>query len=140
MLAANASELSQPLVRIETDAPIPSLNLLYGRHWSAKHKVRKEWGWRIKAALLAIQSDSERNCGLLKLRGHVMVGGRVAVRVETWRARRLDERNLHGGWKGAEDQLKAEGLIVDDHPKWIDSTIVQHAGRPFRTVIELWAI
>ncbi|MDE2104945.1 MAG: hypothetical protein KGL39_47345 [Patescibacteria group bacterium] len=132
--------LEQRGVRFEIGIAVPSLNAVYGRHWGAKHKIRKEWGWRVRAALLEIQCDSERNVGLLRLRGHVTGGGRVMVGVETWRARRLDDENLRAGFKPAMDAMRSEGLMVDDHPKWIDTAFRQHAGRPHRTVIEIWPV
>ena len=124
------------VVRLELPAAIPSINRVYGRHWSAKHKQRKQWGWMIRAALLEASSDPAGKTALAALRAHVVSMGRVSVRVETWRPRRIDETNCQAGFKSAEDALKAEGLIVDDHPKWIDRAVRQHIGAP-RTVIEL---
>lgn len=128
------------VLRLEVPEPIPSLNRVYGRHWSAKYRQRKQWGWLIRAALLDVSHDSEHNLALLALRGHVCASGRVGVRAETWRPRVLDRDNLIAGAKGIIDCLRAECLIVDDSPKWIEETVVQHVGMPHRTVLELTPI
>jgi hypothetical protein len=124
-------------VTLELPVALESLNRLHGRHWSAKHRERQRWGWLLRAALLALQGGQGE--ALAALRSHVAAKGRVAVKVTTWRRRRIDQTNLEGGFKELEDCLKAEGLIVDDGPKWIDREISQALGTP-RTVIELQAL
>ena len=125
------------VVRFEIPQPLPSLNAVYGAHWSKKHKLRQQWGWEVRAALLALQRDWDGNRAVQLLRLHVQAKGRVTVRIETWRKRRLDDENARAGAKGLVDALKSEGLIVDDHPKWIDRDFAQHAGAPYRTTVEL---
>lgn len=125
------------MITLDIPECIPSLNRFLGAHWRRKHRERAKWGWLVKAALLDARQRPGGQLAVTRLREHVALKGRVSVRVQVWRARRFDETNLEGGFKFAEDALKAEGLIVDDHPKWIDRPpILQRVG-PERTVILL---
>ncbi len=138
--AEGEKSVDQAVVRFEIPKPLPSLNAVYGAHWAKKHRLRQEWGWEVRSALLALERDWDGNRAVQFLRLHVKEKGRVLVRVETWRKRRLDDENARAGGKGLVDSLKSEGLIVDDHPKWIDRAFFQHLGEPYRTTVELLPI
>lgn len=119
---------------LEIDEPTPSVNRLHGHHWGKKLRERKRWGWLVKAALLTSRKSWEQNQAALALGFHK---GRTELRIHRYGARRLDTDNAMAGCKFLIDALKAEGLIHDDHPKWLDLAVHQHVGKPHRTLIEL---
>lgn len=83
----------------------PRLNQHVGRHWSVKHKLRKE-----AADMIAAYS-----------RNVPRATGRRGVRVAVLRKRaqgNLPDQDAYG--KLFLDALKIAGMIVDDGPKWLD--------------------
>lgn len=97
-------------------AATPSVNALHGRHWSAKAKERKRWGWLVRAAIL---NGS----------GRVPASERVQVRIVRHGARLLDHDNGVGGCKFLIDALVAEGFAIDDSPDHLELIFEQHVSR-----------
>ena len=116
------------MIELHIDEPTPSLNLGHGSHWSRKHKLRKRWGWLIKAAL-----NSAGVWDRPKL-------SRATITVERYGPRLLDDENLRAGFKPAMDALVAEGILLDDNPNVIGSpTFRQIVGRIRGTIVRIEA-
>src|SRR5690349_958292 len=108
--------------------PSPSLNRTNGSHWSTYLKLKKAWTEEVGAAKM-----------LAKVRGFPMLE-KASLRIDRYGKRMLDPDNFVGGLKPLIDSLKACGFIVDDSPKHITLTAMQHIGKPYRTVIRLEAV
>ena len=63
------------------------------------------------------------------------------IRIESYRARLLDDANLRGGAKPIPDCLIRLGYLWDDHPKWMHADYFQLAVKPEhrRTVVIIFA-
>ncbi len=102
-----------------------ALNILWGRHWSAKHKEAKRWKRFVRFHVGPKRPKQRRP---------------VTCRITVFRPRRQDEGNREGSVKGLVDALVAAGWIRDDHPKWLKLTVVEAPERRrgrHRTVIEI---
>ncbi len=104
----------------------PSANVLNKMHWAARYKLRGQWQWLVKAAIL-----NERI--KVKLIPH------AKITVERFSSRLLDQDNFIAGTKGLMDSLVREGFIEDDSPKHLTAKYVQHIGKP-RTLIRIEAV
>lgn len=114
------------MIVLEIDEPSPSLNRAHGSHWSRKHKLRKRWGWLVKAALNAAGFWERPKWK------------RAKVTVERYGARLLDDENLRAGFKPALDALVKEGILLDDNPNVIGSPqFHQIIGKERRTVVRI---
>lgn len=80
----------------------PSQNVMDRMHWSAKHRLRDDWYWKVLW-----------RCGKRKRREVKM-----RVRITRISTRLLDEQNLAAGMKYLLDALVMYGHIYDDSPKW----------------------
>jgi hypothetical protein len=115
------------VIELHIDEPCPSLNYVWGGHWHKKHELRKKWLWLIRQARLKAKVyDPPRH-------------ERAAITITRYGKRHVDQDNLAGGAKVIFDSLKQEGFIVDDSPKHITATYVQHVGQARGTVIRIEA-
>lgn len=82
----------------------PSQNVLDRMHWSAKHRLRDEWYWKVLW-----------RCGK-------KVAQPIKMRVKITRVsnRLLDEQNLSAGMKYLVDALREYGHIYEDSPRWCE--------------------
>jgi hypothetical protein len=111
---------------------IPSQNQTSRMHWRAVRKLRKDEGWHVTAAKLALPKGTPLPPS----------GQHVNVTVQSYRSRLLDFGNLVGGAKGLIDALVAAGLATDDKPSMMTATYQQITvpRKDERTVITItWA-
>lgn len=101
-----------------------SPNALLGKHWSAKAREKKEWGWELVAAGSGNWPKPE---------------GRQRVAITIYNARQYDRDNAWGACKPILDAMKQLGMIVDDRAAYCDLTVKQEKStrKEKRTVIEL---
>jgi len=109
-----------------SDVP-PSLNKVLRMHWRKRQGLLHAWMWMVRIAL-----------------GHPLTAcnGKRRVTITLHHSRLFDQDNSYGACKVIFDALKAQGLIVDDSPEWLDAHVEQkkckHKER--HTVIKLEAI
>lgn len=114
------------MIVLEYDEPTPSLNLLYGDHWSRRHKHRKKWGWLTRAALLKAKVHERPRWA------------RARVTVERYGKNICDADNVRAGAKALMDSLVAEQIILDDSPAVIGEPVfIQHAGKARKTIVRI---
>ncbi len=104
---------------------IESRNKLDSKHWTYRRKQTQEWEFIIRRALAGNFEKATT---------------KMRVIITSLRQRLLDYDNLVGGCKGLLDAMKRIGILVDDGPKWIDTTYIQETRKkPERkTVIEFF--
>ena len=118
------------MIELVISKKIESRNFYDSKHWSAKHKDRKEFERQVAMALLEKYTYKERQKAQKRVRRQVTV--------HSQRSRLLDYTNLIGGIKPLEDALVALGLLVDDMPKWCeDLKATQKNGKPYFTRITI---
>ena len=88
----------------------PSNNVLLRMHYMARHLLNTIWLWEVTAA--AQEAYMICPCSIGKYKR--------AVKVVSYRKRRLDPDNFTGGLKPLIDALKKRYFIYDDHEKYID--------------------
>ena len=109
-----------------SDLP-PSLNKVLRMHWRKRKALLQAWMWMVRIAL-----------------GQPLVACQTKQRVTItlYHSRLFDKDNAYGACKVIFDALKAQGLIVDDSPEWLEASVKQekckHKER--HTVIELEAM
>lgn len=92
------------MIVLTIDKPTPTLNRMTGRHWSHRRKMREEWAWLVKHALL---------------RAEVFVvphWPKARLTLERHGHNMMDAENCRAGFKYVIDSLVAEGVITDDTP------------------------
>lgn len=103
-----------------------SRNAVDKMHWSKRNRMRADWQWMVKAAVLE---------GRIRVMSHP----RVALTIERISSRKLDPDNLSGGCKQLLDALKHEGFFIDDDEKHLTTTYIQHVGKPARMIVRITA-
>lgn len=103
-----------------------SRNAVDKMHWAKRNRMRGDWQWMVKAAVL-------------EGRIHVVCHPHVLMTIERISPRKLDPDNFSGGCKQLQDALKREGFFVDDDEKHLTTTYIQHVGNPARTIIRMTA-
>ena len=114
-------------ITILVPVPTPSLNRLYGRHWSAKHRAKRQWGMLI---LASAQTAAVRGQNFPRARVSITRTG----------PRLLDYDNLVAGCKSTViDNLVAQGYIAGDDPERLTVEYHQKVSRkgPHQTVITI---
>jgi Holliday junction resolvase RusA-like endonuclease len=111
-------------ITLSLDKATPSLNELKGLHWSRMHKLRGEWQWLVKAAVL---ND----------RVTVKLLPKARITIERYGPRRLDHDNLVGGCKQLVDSLVREGFVKDDSPDHLVTQYFQHIDQVPRTIVHI---
>lgn len=104
--------------------PTPSLNAVNKMHWSVRNRLRGEWQWLVKAAVL-------------QDRIHVSSSEHVNVTIDRYGPRALDNDNFVGGAKQLMDSLVWEGFLIDDTPAHLTACYHQHIGKPARTLVRI---
>lgn len=101
-----------------------SRNALDKMHWSKRNRLRGEWQWLVKAAVLE---------------ANILVIPRTHGKLEIERisARKLDPDNLSGGCKQLIDALVSEGFFVDDDETHLTTKYLQTVGKPARTIVRI---
>ena len=73
-------------------------------HWSAKHRLRDEWFWKV------LWRCGKKDAKQVKMR----------VKITRVSKRLLDEQNLSAGMKPLLDALVEYGHIYQDSPQWCE--------------------
>jgi len=116
------------VIEIKISKKIESRNFYDSKHWSVKHKDRKQFESQIVKQLLLNYSHKERQAAQKRVKR--------SVTIHSQRSRLLDYTNLVGGCKQLEDALVSLGLLVDDKPAWVeDLKVTQATGKPYFTEI-----
>lgn len=106
--------------------PTPSLNeTIRWNRWERAQAAR-DWFFLVRGAM-----NAKEPIPLAK--------GKRRLRITRHGARLLDRDNLYGGAKQLIDELKNQGLIVDDRAELLDLVVEQEVyrkGQPF-TAVEL---
>lgn len=113
------------MITLDIPAATPSNNKLLRMHWRAKEKIRADWQWMVKAAVL---NDRIR----------VTSVDHAHVTIARFGPKLLDMDNFIAGTKYLMDSLVKEGFMADDSPAHLTATYVQHLGKR-RTLIHIEA-
>lgn len=100
------------MIVLTIDKPTPSMNRMTGFHWSHRRKVREEWGWLVKHALLRASIFVPPNWQ------------KARVTLERHGHNTLDRDNLRAGFKYIMDSLVAEKIIANDTPDVIGEPLL----------------
>ena len=120
-----AGTYSPGVLTLDIPALTPSPNTYNGAHWSRYRRLRKQWAWWVRAAVL------EARCGAL-------LWPRSRIQVTRTSQRKLDPDNAVGSLKVAIDSLRDAQVIVDDTAEHVEiAPVLQVIGRPSRTRIEV---
>lgn len=125
-LALAAKEPKMTLT-LSLDQATPSLNEVNKMHWSQRNKMRGQWQWLVRAAVL---NDKVT----------VVQHQKARVTIERYGPRRLDHDNLVGGAKQLMDSIVREGFVVDDSPEHLLTEYRQHIDRTPRTIVHIEAL
>jgi Holliday junction resolvase RusA-like endonuclease len=117
-------EVQSQVIRIEIDGTPPSLNKWARLHWGHQRKMKQDWAWLIKAAVLAA-----------KIGRPEIKFARVTIILSFPVNRRRDIDNYTP--KVILDGLVAAGVIMDDRSDWIDVQWRLVKGDKRCTVIEV---
>lgn len=123
-LALAEKEPRMTTITLNLDKATPSLNEVNKMHWSQRNRLRGEWQWLVKAAVL---ND----------RVTVVTHEKAKITIERYGPRRLDHDNLVGGAKQLMDSLVREGFVVDDSPKHLLPEYRQHIDKIPRTLVHI---
>lgn len=116
------------MIELVLPLPTPSMNSLWGHHWSKKARARKQWAWMVRAERLRLLK-------LGPLPSNVALP--LHVTVDRYGPRVIDADNAIGGSKMLIDALVAEGFLIDDSPAHLQATYRQHVGKPYRTEVRI---
>lgn len=111
------------MIVLEIPESTPSLNVVWGGHWSKKHELRQRWAWLVRAARLKAKVYDPPKYP------------RARLTIERFGAKHLDHDNFVAGTKPMVDSLVREGFFVDDSPEHITATYIQHPGTKIRKTI-----
>ena len=103
---------------------VPSLNFLNKCHWAKRNRIRGQWQWLVRAAVL---NDKIR----------VKRFDPAKVTIERFGPRMLDDDNFRGGAKGLMDSLVSEGFLADDSPDHLVAQYIQHISKTARTIVHI---
>lgn len=116
------------MIELVLPLPTPSMNMLWGHHWAKKARMRKQWGWMVRAERLRLQK-------LGPLPSAMKLPAQVTV--DRYGPRVIDRDNAIGGSKMLIDALVAEGFLIDDSPSHLQAIYRQHVGKPYRTEVRI---
>ncbi len=92
------------MIRLVIPEASPSLNKYAYSHWSVRYEDKRRWSkW-----LFLLSLDAKKAAGKRRLT------------IERHGRKRLDIDNLIGGAKGIIDELRALGVLLDDHDDAIE--------------------
>lgn len=112
------------MIMLSLPMPTPSLNAVNKMHWSRRNRLRGDWQWLVKAAVL-------------QERIRVQCSEHVTITIDRYGPRVLDQDNFIGGAKQLLDSLVWEGFMADDTPEHLTATYHQHIGKPARTLVRI---
>jgi len=117
-------------LRIVIDGVTPSLNKYLGMHWTQRRKLRPQYAWAIRVAML--EAGWAEQCDL-----YPELAPRMRVQITSHRKALLDRDNLIGGMKPLVDALKDVHAIRDDSPAWVSIEYIQVVDKTHKTVIDM---
>lgn len=117
-------------LRVTIDGVTPSLNKYLGMHWAQRRKLRPQYAWAIRAAM--IESGWAEDGDMYPARAPKM-----RVQITSHRKALLDRDNLIGGAKPLVDALKDVHAIRDDTESWATIEWLQVVDKANKTVIDL---
>lgn len=112
------------MITLDLPLAVPSLNAMNKMHWAKRNRLRGQWQWLVKAAVL---ND----------RIHVRIIPRAKLTIERYGPKKLDNDNFVGGAKQLVDSLVREGFLVDDSPDHLVAQYIQHIDRTPRTIVHI---
>jgi hypothetical protein len=117
-------------LRVTIDGVTPSLNKLLGMHWQARRKLRPQYAWAIKVAMIEAGWSAE-------LEMWPELPPKMRVQITSHRKALLDKDNLVGGAKPLLDALKDVHAIRNDSPDWVTVEYLQVVDKAQKTVIDM---
>lgn len=112
------------MITLDLPMAVPSLNAMNKMHWAKRNRLRGEWQWLVKAAVL---ND--------RIKVHIIP--RAKLTIERYGPKKLDNDNFVGGAKQLIDSLVNEGFLVDDSPEHLVAQYIQHIDRTHRTIVHI---
>lgn len=112
------------MIVLDLPMAVPSLNAMNKMHWAKRNRLRGEWQWLVKAAVL---NDKIR----------VTMFDPAKVTIERFGPRKLDDDNFRGGAKQLMDSLVHEGFLADDSPDHLVAQYIQHISQTARTLVRI---
>lgn len=116
------------MIELTIPEATPSLNRMLGIHWAKKARMRKRWGWLVRAARLEAKVHLDTPLP------------RAKVTVTRHGRRICDPDNLIGGTKMLTDSLVKEGILENDTPVHIELVVNQQKTTSPRTVVRIEAL
>jgi hypothetical protein len=114
------------VIELHISEPVPSLNVVWGGHWSKRQDLRKRWGWLVRAARLQAKVFDPPNYP------------HATLTIERFGKTHLDHDNFVGGGKVLIDCLVRERLISGDSPAHIgEPKYIQHVGKQRGTIVRI---
>lgn len=117
-------------LRVTIDGVTPSLNKYLGMHWQARRKLRPQYAWAVRVAML--EAGWAEQCDL-----YPELAPRMRVQITSHRKALLEYDNLVGGAKPLVDALRDVHLIRDDSEEWADIEYLQVVDKTHKTVIDM---
>lgn len=112
------------MITLDLPMAVPSLNAMNKMHWAKRNRLRGQWQWLVKAAVL---NDRIR----------VRVISQAKITIERYGPKKLDNDNFVGGAKQLVDSLVREGFLVDDSPDHLVAQYIQHISKTARTIVHI---
>jgi len=112
------------LITLDLPMAVPSLNAMNKMHWAKRNRLRGQWQWLVKAAVL---ND--------RIRVRVIPVAKITI--ERYGPKKLDNDNFVGGAKQLVDSLVREGFLVDDSPDHLVAQYIQHISKTARTIVHI---
>lgn len=122
--------MSKKHLRVTIEGVTPSLNQLVRMHWSKRRKLRPQYAWAIRVAMLEAGWAEEGDL-------YPELAPKMRVQIVSHRSAELDRDNLVGGAKPLVDALKDVHVIRDDSPAWAEVEYIQVVDKANKTVIDL---
>jgi len=117
-------------LRIVIEGVTPSLNKYLGMHWAQRRKLRPQYAWAVRVAMLEAGWAEEGDL-------YPELTPKMKVQITSHRKALLDRDNLVGGAKPLIDALKDVHAIRDDSPAWVSIEYIQVVDKGNKTVIDL---
>lgn len=116
------------MIKLTIPEATPSLNRLFGHHWTHRHQKRQHWQWLVRAA---------------RLKAKVFLAEplpRAKVTITRHGRRICDPDNLIGGQKMLIDSLVREGILENDTPDHIELVVKQVKTKTPHTTVTIEAL
>ena len=112
------------MITLDLPMAVHSLNAMAKMHWAKRNRIRGQWQWLVRAAVLNAKIRVKRF-------------DPAKVTIERFGPRKLDDDNFRGGAKQLMDSLVAEGFLADDSPEHLVAQYIQHISKTARTIVRI---